>query len=115
MRPQTLIVTLTVANGPRAGLAYALTEAGVYVLGRGTECHARLPDESPYQDVSRRHCLLRVNPSGVWVLDLHSRNGTFVNGQPVGQRTGPDPLPPGRPPPVAVPGAAHGYPGDRHA
>ena len=31
-------------------------------------------------DVSRRHCLLDVQARGVFILDLDSSNGTFVNG-----------------------------------
>jgi DNA-binding NarL/FixJ family response regulator len=32
-------------------------------------------------DVSRRHCLVDVDPPEVRVTDLGSRNGTYVNGQ----------------------------------
>jgi hypothetical protein len=42
-----LTVTLTVANGPLAGQAYAFREPAVYVLGRAWECYPRLPDEPP--------------------------------------------------------------------
>lgn len=31
-------------------------------------------------DVSRRHCLLDIQPRGLYILDLDSTNGTFVNG-----------------------------------
>ena len=31
-------------------------------------------------DVSRRHCLLDIQARGVFILDLDSSNGTFVNG-----------------------------------
>ena len=115
MRPRTMTVTLTVVNGPRAGLEYELPELGIYVVGRGEDCYPRLPNELPYKDVSRRHCLLSLHPCEVWVLDLHSKNGTYVNGEPIGKLTCPDPLPEGRQPPAAVPGAAHGYPANRHA
>jgi len=114
MRPRTLTVTLTVASGPRAGLEYELPEVGLYVLGRGEECHPRLPNALPYKDVSRCHCLVGLRPSEVWVLDLHSRNGTSVNGEPIGKLTCPDPLPAGRQLPAAVPGAAPCNPTNRH-
>jgi pSer/pThr/pTyr-binding forkhead associated (FHA) protein len=45
-----------------------------------------------HQDVSRHHCVLELDPSGVWVRDLGSRNGTYVNGSIIGQR------PPEQPP-----------------
>src|SRR5262245_44573779 len=114
MSPRTLTVTLTVANGPRAGLAYAIVEPGVYVLGRGAECHPRLPNELPYKDVSRRHCLESLQPSEVWVLDLHSKNGTYANGERIGKLTCPGPPLQGRPPPAVVPGVAPGHPPNRH-
>jgi pSer/pThr/pTyr-binding forkhead associated (FHA) protein len=115
MSPRTLTVTLTLANGPRARLAYEFPELGNYVVGRAEECHPRLPNELPYMDVSRRHCLVSLHRSEVWVLDLHSKNGTYVNGEQVGKLTCFDPLPEGRQPPAAVPGAAHGYPANWHA
>src|SRR5262249_52966835 len=90
MRPTTLTGTLTVANGPRAGLEYELPELGLYVLGRGEECHPRLPNELPYKDISRRHCLLSLHPSEVWVLDLHSKDGPCVNGEMIGALSCPD-------------------------
>jgi len=83
-----MTVTLTVVNGPRAGLEYELPELGIYVVGRGEDCYPRLPNELPYKDVSRHHCLVSIHRSEVWVRDLHSRNGTYVNGEQIGQRAG---------------------------
>src|SRR5262245_18939025 len=65
-----LTVTLTVANGPLVGQAYAFREPAVYVLGRAAECYPRLPDALPYKDVSRHHCLLSVQPPELRLLDL---------------------------------------------
>ena len=79
-----LTVTLTVANGPLVGQAYAFREPAVYVLGRAAECYPRLPDELPYKDVSRHHCLLSVQPPELRLRDLGSTNGTFVNGARLG-------------------------------
>ena len=75
-----LTVTLTVANGPLVGQAYEFREPAVYVVGRAAECYPRLPDEPPYKDVSRRHCVLSVNLPELRLRDLGSTNGTFVNG-----------------------------------
>jgi predicted component of type VI protein secretion system len=54
-------------------------------------------------DVSRHHCLLAIDPPRVWVRDLGSLNGTFVNGEKISLRDpdqkmdGPGPeAPPGR-------------------
>jgi pSer/pThr/pTyr-binding forkhead associated (FHA) protein len=85
-----LTVTLTIANGPLVGQEYELRDAADYVLGRGAECYLQLPDESPYKDTSRRHCLLRIELPEVRLLDLGSTNGTFVNGAKIGCSAGPD-------------------------
>jgi pSer/pThr/pTyr-binding forkhead associated (FHA) protein len=79
-----LTVTLTVANGPLVGQAYEFREPAVYVVGRAAECYPRLPDELPYKDVSRHHCLLSVNLTELRLRDLGSTNGTFVNGARLG-------------------------------
>src|SRR3954464_12590688 len=84
MNPTT--VTLTVVQGPLAGTQYEFDEPAVYVLGRADECYPRLPDDFQHKDISRHHCLLSVNPPEVWVQDLGSRNGTYVNGRKIGQR-----------------------------
>jgi pSer/pThr/pTyr-binding forkhead associated (FHA) protein len=79
-----LSVTLTMANGPLVGREYQFRDSAVYVLGRGAECYPQLPDQLPYKDISRRHCLLRVQLPELRLLDLGSSNGTFVNGAKVG-------------------------------
>lgn len=79
-------ITLTVVTGPLAGQEYVFQEPAVYVLGRAEECYPRLPDDYYHKDVSRHHCLLSVNPPEMWVQDLGSKNGTYVNGKKIGQR-----------------------------
>ncbi len=46
-----------------------------YTIGRRRDCDLRLSDSS----VSREHCRLFVRGGRVWVRDLESMNGTFVN------------------------------------
>jgi len=79
-------ITLTVVKGPLEGQEYVFGEPAVYVLGRAEECYPRLPDDCYHKDVSRHHCLLSVNPPELWVQDLGSKNGTYVNGNRIGQR-----------------------------
>ena len=55
------------------------------VVGRHAGCDRRIPNPV----VSRRHCLFTWRDGLVWVEDLGSRNGTFLNGDPV---HGPRPL-----------------------
>lgn len=49
-------------------------------LGRGGENPVRLDGDD---FVSSRHALLQPRADGIWVEDLGSTNGTFVNGAPV--------------------------------
>lgn len=47
------------------------------VIGRSTDCNLKIASAQ----VSRRHCRIVVNDIGVYVEDLCSANGTFLNGQ----------------------------------
>ena len=49
---------------------------GEFLIGRTSDCQLSLDDAL----VSRRHALLTVEPEGVFIEDLGSRNGVFVNG-----------------------------------
>jgi len=79
-------VMLTLQGGSLDGTEYEFHEPAVCVIGRAEECCLRLPDALEYKDVSRHHCLLSLNPPEVWIQDLGSKNGTFVNGEKIGQR-----------------------------
>jgi FHA domain/Domain of unknown function (DUF1707) len=69
---------LTAADDAPVRLALpASTEA--VVLGRSPSCDVPFAD----RDVSRRHVRLRRTPEGWDVLDLGSRNGTWLNGRRV--------------------------------
>jgi pSer/pThr/pTyr-binding forkhead associated (FHA) protein len=50
-----------------------------FLIGRGSDCDLRLPGSG----ISRHHCLIRVGPDGVTLVDLGSSNGTYLNGQRV--------------------------------
>lgn len=45
------------------------------VIGRDEDCHMRIASSL----VSRKHCTLKATPTGIWVRDLESQNGTYVN------------------------------------
>lgn len=49
---------------------------GTYLVGRAENCRIRFP----YADVSERHAILTVRGANAILEDLHSHNGTFVNG-----------------------------------
>ena len=56
--------------------AFELPEQGQLVIGRSQSCDVFLDD----QQVSRRHAVLHVEPTGIRVEDLGSHNGTVLLG-----------------------------------
>ena len=85
----TARITLTADNGLLAGTEYAFSEPGTCVIGRAADCDIRLPSVPGYQDVSRHHCLLDLDPPRLRVRDLGSRNGTRRNGLQIGRPASP--------------------------
>lgn len=80
-----MIVKLVVekAEGLSCGQTVDI-ERSETVVGRHRECQLRIPSA----DVSRRHCILRIEAGELTVEDLGSMNGTHVNGERVvGVRT----------------------------
>jgi pSer/pThr/pTyr-binding forkhead associated (FHA) protein len=69
-----LEITGRTGKPDRRPLPHVLTLAG-----RAADCRLPIPDIS----VSRIHCSLLLLPSGLWVVDLLSREGTSVNGESV--------------------------------
>jgi len=57
-------------------------DGGTLILGRGQHCDVTLPLET----VSAEHCRVFKTPSGWFVEDLGSRNGTRINGKPIRKR-----------------------------
>ena len=49
----------------------------VTVIGREDDCQIRLPEGR----ISRYHAKLTVNTIVMWIEDLNSTNGTYVNGK----------------------------------
>ena len=77
-----MIVKLIVVSGKSAGRSIAVKRSR-FLIGRADECDIRPLSE----EVSRRHCAIIVGPESVFVEDLGSRNGTFVNGERIAERT----------------------------
>jgi pSer/pThr/pTyr-binding forkhead associated (FHA) protein len=77
-----MVTKLVVASGKSAGRSIAI-KRNKLLVGRAEECDVRPLSE----EVSRRHCAVTVGPADVWVEDLGSRNGTFVNGTRIETKT----------------------------
>ena len=79
---QTVRLTSTfkivVVDGPDRGAEVVLdgSQSNRVLVGQGASCDLRLSDPK----VSRRHVALSVDENGLRLVDLESRNGTFVSG-----------------------------------
>lgn len=72
------MASLTVNNGPDAGRRYELG-ATTCVMGRHPECNIVIDIGA----VSRHHAQVVFEGGKFYIEDLNSRNGTFVNEQPI--------------------------------
>jgi eukaryotic-like serine/threonine-protein kinase len=72
-------ITLLVTEGNVEKKAYTFDEPTTILIGRAPDCDIQLPAEQGNSDVSRHHCLLEINPPRVYLRDLNSLNGTYVN------------------------------------
>ena len=75
----TTIPELLVTEGPRKGDRFTVGEQGVR-LGRSSSCEISIEDPA----LSRNHCLVEVRENALWITDLASANGTFVNERELG-------------------------------
>jgi pSer/pThr/pTyr-binding forkhead associated (FHA) protein len=74
------VVDLVVLSGSRAGACFGIPDIPV-VIGRSPEANVRIDD--PW--ISNMHALIERRGGELWVVDLRSRNGTFVDGQQVAE------------------------------
>ncbi len=72
---------LIATAGPLKGSVFPLTE-GEWTIGRSAKNQLRLKDNG----VSREHCVFRRSGEQVTLRDLGSHNGTFVNGERIGEK-----------------------------
>src|SRR5688572_27856717 len=75
-------VRLKILHGSNAGKEVKIPVPKC-LIGRGDECHIKPQSDA----VSRKHCVIITTENEVVVRDLHSRNGTFVNGERVGEES----------------------------
>lgn len=80
-------VTLTVMEGSLKKKELVFAHPARCLIGRAEDCDLRIPGDAGHLDVSRYHCELEVDPPSIWVRDVGSLNGTFVNGRLIGRRS----------------------------
>ena len=71
-------ITLTVVAGPHKGLEFSFARHDTFLVGRSRHAHFRLPAKDKY--FSRVHFMVEVNPPKCRIIDMGSRNGTYING-----------------------------------
>jgi pSer/pThr/pTyr-binding forkhead associated (FHA) protein len=76
--------SFVVVTGPGRRTGSTVTVTGATVAGRNVGCDIRLDGDD---FASSRHAQLEPGGEGVWVEDLGSTNGTFVNGERLTART----------------------------
>lgn len=65
---------LLAQSGPLSGQQWAVN--GTLTIGRDESCEVVIPD----RQVSRQHACLTLRGSAVFLEDLNSKNGTYLNG-----------------------------------
>lgn len=73
---------LVAVAGPFKGVTYPLHAAEEFAIGRDSSNQLAISDGV----LSRRHCSIRNEDGQCKITDLHSSNGTFVNGLPVDEK-----------------------------
>lgn len=75
-------ILFEVTRGALAGQTFEYGEKTRIFIGRQEDCGIVVPEST----VSRYHCVLEITPPEVKLQDFGSLNGTFLNGEKIGQR-----------------------------
>ncbi|MBL8792521.1 MAG: FHA domain-containing protein [Planctomycetia bacterium] len=67
-------ISLIVTQGSNKGKGIPVSKSE-FCIGRDPKCHLRPASQA----VSKRHCLIHIRDDQIFVEDLKSTNGTFVN------------------------------------
>jgi serine/threonine-protein kinase len=76
-------VMLEVIAGPHKGAKFEFDRHDTLLVGRAEVAHLRLQDDHHF---SRHHFRMEIHPPECYLVDLDSRNGTFVNGERVREK-----------------------------
>lgn len=71
-------ILIRYGRGESEGREFPVNKEDI-LIGRASECDIQLDD----QNVSRFHASLRFTADGIWILDMDSKNGTFIGDEPI--------------------------------
>jgi serine/threonine-protein kinase len=74
-------IDLRVTAGPHAGRVFRFTGHDTFLVGRSRQAHFDLGSDDRY--FSRAHFMIEANPPQARLVDMGSRNGTFLDGKRV--------------------------------
>jgi len=77
-RKTTTNLQLRCINGPHAGVSFNITRDEI-LIGTDSTCNLTFP--MTLTEIDRRHCKLIVQNGALYIADLGSRTGTYVNGK----------------------------------
>ena len=76
-------IKIKVLGGALNGATFVFSEPTECKVGRGPDCTIRVPETFENTDVSRHHCYFDIDPPYLWLGDLDSTNGTYINGRKI--------------------------------
>ena len=79
---QSTAPVLIVIRGIPQGKRFLLEGSNTFIVGRGKGSHIQVDDAN----VSRHHAQITVDGDQIQVADMDSRNGTYVNDEPIGSQ-----------------------------
>lgn len=74
-------ISVEVIEGPHEGRRFEFSGRENFIVGRASVAHFRLTRDDRH--ISRVHFLIEMNPPQCRLIDMGSRNGTYVNGKRV--------------------------------
>jgi pSer/pThr/pTyr-binding forkhead associated (FHA) protein len=84
--PMCSKVVLSVTQGSLVGKEFIFNSPTNCVIGRAKDCNIQLPNDKNHAQISRYHCLLKINFPNICIQDIGSTNGTYVNGKLIGKK-----------------------------
>jgi len=62
IRQMSSKITLIITQGKLPGKQYIFENPTIYIIGKNSDCHLKLPNDKEHEDILEYHCLLDINP-----------------------------------------------------